>query len=849
MSETARRVLIVEDESIVALDLQSLLLRLDYVVCGRESTGEGAVEAARREEPDLVLMDISLAGEMDGITAAESIRRELDIPIIFLTAYADKTTVERAKASDAYGYLLKPFQEREIEIAIDLALVKHSSQRQVRSQQALLDATLESIPDAVVTLDGEGRILYLNDPATALLGGEGDSLLGQEFERVAGLRALPEQENRPGPRVAFDMPSGETRLLEVHRSDAEDSGEGRRTVLLLRDVTLQAEYEQTLETARNAAEEASRAKSEFLANMSHELKTPMNSILGMSELSLDLAEREDQREYLSILRRAAEELFDLITNLLDFSRLEAGTARRSVTDFRLDELIEETAQRQLPIARRKEITLLCVIDPAIPAELTGEREALASVLTNLLSNGVKFTREGEVRLEAKLLEEHSDTARVLFEVRDTGIGMPKDASERLFQAFTQADPSATRGYGGTGIGLALVQRLVDSLGGTISLESEQGAGTTFSVVVTLRRSRETGADTLQEPLAEPPEVVVWDNLPPQGEKILPWFSAWGVPVELGGTVDSLITRRNDRRVYLLLGRESFISEQEQLLGLIADRGVNGVLLVGESEGIVLPSGVYPLGPMPRLRHLKRIIARGETGEPDSGARALDILVVDDQGISRVATGRVLEALGHNVRTVSSGKEALQTLGERMAEVVFLDLEMPELNGWETTGRIRKELQGGEDCAIIAVTGHSGDADRERAKRSGMDDFVTKPVQGATLDQVARRALTRRSYAKRMQSRQHSDSGTSTAPGGAGAGQPATSVARDRDASQTLLAARRALEEERFGDAETLLARLRDILAQGSERDASFRALLACRRQEREEALSRLESISVGGTDS
>ncbi len=832
MSETPRRVLIVEDESIVALDLQSLLQRLSFDVCGRESTGEGAIERARQERPDLVLMDISLADEMDGITAAGEIRRFLDIPIIFLTAYADKTTVDRAKASDAYGYLLKPFQEREIEIAVDMALVKHRTQRKIRSQQALLDATLESIPDAVVTLDRERRIIYHNDQAMSLLGGGGEELLGSLFEERFPFLELPEEGALPGRRTVIEAPGGEHRYLELFCSEVE-SEEGARAVLLLRDITLRVEYEKRTEAARRAAEEASRAKSEFLANMSHELKTPMNSILGMSELALDLAEKEEQREYLSILRRAAEDLFDLITNLLDFSRLEAGRERGGRSSFRLDELLEEACQRQLPIALRKGNQLFVRIDPRIPLEVTSEREALASILTNLLSNGVKFTDNGRVTLEVSLIEEREGEAVLQFEVSDTGIGIPKEREASLFEAFTQADPSATRYYGGTGIGLALVRRLADHLGGKVCLRSAEGVGSTFTLTVTLTRNLDAPEPPLQEPLSDPPALVVWDDLSNPGEAILPWLATWGVTVERGATVDSLLGRENRKRTLLLLEAESFASERRQLTDLLSGQSVEAILLLGESEGVDLPPGVHPLGALPRLRHLKRIVSRPRSEEGD-GSAPMNILVVDDEGIGRVATAGVLEALGHQVRTVGGGREALEALEQEMADVVFLDVEMPGLDGWQTAAAIRNELKRGRECAIIAVTGHSGDADRRRAKESGMDEFVTKPFLPRELDRVARRALTRRRYALRMQERNEA--------GGSAPGQEGD------DPSQLLSLVREAVAAERFGEAEKLLVRLRERFSDGSQRDAIFRTLLACRRQDKESALLRLEAISSGGKE-
>lgn len=747
MSGSVTRVLIVEDESIVALDLQSLLKRLGFEVCGRETTGEGALKRARQEEPDLILMDIRLGGEMDGISSAAAIREELDVPVIFLTAYADRETVERAKASDAYGYLLKPFQEREIEIAIDMAIYKHETQKRLQRQQALLDTTLESIPDAVLTLDEDERVVLVNEEVLRLLGKREEELLGERFDDVVSLEEVEGGKTRKSAGGSWvRLPGGP--LLEMRRRYLEEPGGGSGTVVILRDISLQAAYEEQMESARRAAEEASTAKSEFIANMSHELRTPMNSILGMSELAMEMASQKEQQEYLSILRRSAEELQGLISNVLDFSRIESGNRSRENIPFRLDELLEELAQRQMARAQRKGLYLVCTIDPHTPLELLGERESIASILMNLISNALKFTRKGGVTVSASLAEEGSSTAGgaggwvpLLLEVRDTGIGIPEEARSRVFEPFTQVDPSATRDYGGTGLGLALVRRLTEELQGEIAITSDPGEGTT--VRLRLHLERNTGVSrSLSTGIENPPEL-------------------------------------------------------------------------------------------PR---------RGNEGDGRAGAAVLSVLVVDDQAISRVATENMLRSKGYEVRSVPGGVEALEELRSEMADVVLLDLEMPELDGWETTARIREEVPRGSECAIIAMTGHSSDAERERARILDMDEFVSKPVSNEALDSVIRSTFARKRYTRRLKQTQQSPGKGEESAQGLSDGRETESPEDDA----LLQRARVALENGECEMAETLLVEYRARCSDRKDKDSVFMAILACRREESQGALLRLDGIGSGG---
>ncbi|MFP4302364.1 MAG: response regulator [Spirochaetaceae bacterium] len=842
MSEAATRVLIVEDESVVALDLQSLLHRLGYEVSGREATGEGAVEAARRDRPDLIIMDIHLAGEMDGISSAEAIREEIDSPVIFLTAYADRRTVERAKSSQAYGYLLKPFQEREIEIAIDMAIYKHETEKRLRRQQELLDTTLESIPDAVFTLNEKEGIVFANEAAFELLGSGRDELLGTPFGEAVPLSEIPGVDRgsgEAGSRVALQRSDGETRYLELRRRSLEEPGGDSAAVLILRDISHVLAYEERMKQAREAAEEASRAKSEFIANMSHELRTPMNSILGMSELALELSNQAEQREYLTILRRSAEELFGLISNVLDFSMIDSGERSEKEVPFDLDELLEELAQRQMPRAERRGLYLLCDIDPETPLELLGERKSIASVLVNLLSNALKFTKEGGVTLSASAEPNPSGSEEgevtLLLEVRDTGIGIPEEAWATVFDPFTQLDSSATRDHGGTGIGLALVRKLVDRLHGEITVSSAPGEGTTIRVRLPVRRNPEAAGSPLRERIAEPPELLLWGGGDLQLKVLEPWFSRWGVHIEKGVTVDSLLSRSREKPGIVLSERRTAGDGSKQLVEAVESGRLEGAIVIGEVEALRSRPGIHLLGEPPRLRHLKRLLEeiprsnKGDVGPEAPGA--LSVLVVDDQGLSRVATAKLLESRGFDVESASGGEKALEALRRRMRDVVLMDLEMPGLDGWETSSRIRSEIPGGRNCTVIAMTGHSREEEQERARVVGMDEFVSKPVHGEELEKAIRSTYARKRHSLRIAADAE--------------GHPRSRASRP--ASATLLReAMELLDSGECAQAEERLAAYREQCEDRRMRDALFKAVLACRRRDAEAARMRVDRMISGG---
>ena len=377
------QVVVVEDEGLVALSLQRKLEKLGYRVPAVVATGEEAVELAGELNPDLFLMDIMLDGVMDGVDAASRIRERADVPVVFLTAYSDDVTIERAKAADPIGYLVKPFEDRELRTTIEMALSKHRTGAEMRRQQDHLQSLVKELSRALVGAKGQ-------------------------------------------------------------------------------------------------AEAADRAKSEFLGTMSHEMRTPLIGVLGMAELLLgtDLSDR--QQHYAEVVMNSGRSLLEMINEMLDFSKIEAGKLDLEAAEFTLYTLIEETVAPLRERAAQKGLTLALDIAPDVPPVVTGEPSRLSRVLLHLIGNAIKFTDSGRIEVRARAAKEVDNGVFLLFEVEDTGIGIAPLDQTRIFDPFVQVDGSMTRRHGGTGLGLAIARRLVESMGGKLTVRSEKGGGSCFS---------------------------------------------------------------------------------------------------------------------------------------------------------------------------------------------------------------------------------------------------------------------------------------------------------------------------------------------------------------------------------
>lgn len=516
------RILVVDDERVVSLDIQAALKRLGYSVAGAAVTGEQSVDMAGKLRPDLVLMDVKLQGEMDGIEAAERISRLFDVPVIFLTAYSDEDTLARAKMSGPFGFLLKPFEERDLHSAIEVALYKH-------------------------------------------------------------------------------------------------------------------QMEQDLHRAKRAAEAANEAKTSFLATISHELRTPMNGILGMTELVMLSHELpEDVRDNLQLVKDSALTLMSVLNQILDYSKMEAKILELREGEFALVPLLEKTLEPHRLLAEKKGVEFDLEVSSALPRRVKGDSGRLRQIVNNIVGNAVKFTDSGFIRVKVALCGDDDcktffsvprGQVRLHFTVRDSGCGIPEGKEDLIFESFTQVEDYMTRRQGGLGLGLAIAKRLVALMGGEIWVECDQ-AGSCFHFTC----------------------------------------------------------------IFSLLDED--------------------------------------------------VDVHGSTASDLAG---MTILVAEDNYVNRRFVVRSLEMLGARVKEAENGLEALNATQEDMFDAVLMDIQLPVLDGIEATRKLRDPSNRNQNMntPVIALTAHAMAGDRNRCLASGMDEYIAKPVDMETLQEVIVKAVSAR----------------------------------------------------------------------------------------------------------
>ena len=500
------QVLIVEDEAIVSMDLRYKLEALGYSVPAEIGSGEEAVDAASRLRPDLVLMDIKLSGEMDGIDAAANIRDKFGVPVVYLTAYADDATLERAKLTEPFGYLLKPVDPRTLQTVVEVAIYKHQVEKWLKESERWLSAVLRSTSDAMVTTDREGKVNLMNPAAEALLGLTRSQALGKKLSELFTITGQPASghpvSRALGENVVIQFTDdaclvvSKGNVIPISGSaapirDDEDNVTG--VVLTFRDISDRKKSERDLAEALDKARESDRLKSQLLSTVSHELHTPLAAIKGFATTLLDnedKLEQPEKREFLEEIDAASDRLNGLINHLLDFSRLEAGMLPVRPVPTDLNEIVSGSLSHFRIRAPQKLISLS--IPPDLP-EVKADPRRLREVLDNLLDNALKYTpARAQIWIQCEEIMEGSCPSMQLC-VRDDGPGIAKEQLTRIFEPFHQPYENGGRIAGGVGLGLAISRRIIDAHDGRIWAESFEGQGAAFYITLPLAVPAEDSA--------------------------------------------------------------------------------------------------------------------------------------------------------------------------------------------------------------------------------------------------------------------------------------------------------------------------------------------------------------------
>ncbi len=734
-----------------------------------------------------ILSDSVLAGILTLLGGTLAIRYFLRAPLRSLqraTAFAEGLEASHGNTLQDPGVVA---EVRQLVDALNWTSIRlFDGQSALAASESRNRAITEAALDCIISTDTEGKVLEFNPAAERSFGISRAEALHQPIAELIFPERLREVQIQ-AVRDLLQTPASDTpyRRLEAiarHRDGREfpievalaaSGAEHNRMInAYLRDISDRKHSEALMREAKETAEATSRSKSDFLANMSHEIRTPMNAILGMTDLALDTPLNDEQREYLTLVKSSANGLLGIINDILDFSKIEAGKLDFEHIDFSLRDCVALAVRTLQQRATEKHLKLSVEVAPDVPDSLIGDPHRLRQVLINLISNGIKFTPAGEVTVvvETDTLAGDGGQITLVFRVHDTGVGIPPEKQALIFDAFSQADTSTTRRYGGTGLGLTISAQLVQAMGGTIGVVSTPGEGSIFHFTARFELGQCAPVADEQAHLEGLPVLVAVDN-PAERASLVELLGQWRmhpIPAPDAATAQLALERAADAghpcRVALI---STQLPDAEGFQLAEAIRGAKAappciIMLAGEGRrgdgarcrelGVAaylpMPALSSDQQPMPALASdlLDAILLSVDPLDEKADARPLitrhrlreqrrqlRVLLAEDNPVNRTLALRLLGKLGHQVDVANNGEEALALHARGNFDIILMDVQMPVMGGFEATARIReREAAGSPHTPIVAMTAHAMKGDRERCLEAGMDGYLSKPVHAPDL---------------------------------------------------------------------------------------------------------------------